>query len=78
MRGLSCDRGDLRLGAWSGIASVIDGMRDIQTHAGSAHGRRRRAYRVGAQDAMPAVNAAHTLATFTVETWDARRPRAAR
>lgn len=56
-----------------GLASVVDGLGAARTHASSAHGRGRKAYRVEVRHARLAVNAAHTLAVFLLETWDARR-----
>ncbi len=57
----------------SGMTSVVDGLGSLRTHAGSAHGRGRKAYRVQPRHARLAVNAAHTLASFVLETWDARK-----
>lgn len=56
-----------------GLASVVDGLGAFRTHAGSAHGRGRTPYRVAPRHARVAVNAAHALVLFAVETWDARR-----
>lgn len=59
-----------------GLGAVVDGIGALRTHAGSAHGRGRRAYRVEARHARLAVHAAHTLVVFGIETWAARRDRA--
>jgi hypothetical protein len=56
-----------------GLASVVAGLGAFRTHAGSAHGRGRKPYRVGARHARLAVNAAHTLVTFMLETWDSKQ-----
>lgn len=61
-----------------GLAAVVDGLGAIRTRASSAHGRGRKAYRVEARHARLAVNAAHTLVTFMLETWDARVSRVGR
>jgi len=57
----------------SGLISVVDGLGALRTHVGSAHGRGRQAYRTSPRHARLAVHAAHTLTTFVLETWDARR-----
>ena len=59
-----------------GLASVATGIAHFRTHTGSAHGRGLDKYRVQARHAHLAVGAAHTLAKFLTETWDARRARA--
>jgi hypothetical protein len=55
-----------------GLASVVDGLGAFRTHAGSAHGRGRGQYRVASRHARLAVNAAHSLVLFAMETWDVR------
>jgi hypothetical protein len=57
----------------SGMTSLVDGIGGLRTHAGSAHGRGRRAYAVHERHAMLVVNAASTLATFVLQTWLARK-----
>lgn len=57
----------------SGLNSVVDGIGSLRTHAGSAHGRGRRAYRLQARHARLAIHASHTLVSFFLETWDQRR-----
>lgn len=60
-----------------GLYSIGDGVAALRTHEGSAHGRSDgRAYRVAPRHARLAVHAAHTMAMFVLETWDARRGRA--
>jgi len=53
-----------------GLASVVDGIGALRTHAGSAHGRDgRRAYRVEPRHGRLAIHAAHTMTIFVIETW---------
>jgi hypothetical protein len=56
----------------SGLAAVVDGLGAYRTHAGSAHGRGRKRYRVTPRHARLAVHAAHTLVAFAIETWEER------
>lgn len=55
----------------SGLASVIDGLGAFRTHASSAHGRGRQAYRLEPRHARLALHSAHSLVAFVLETWDA-------
>ena len=57
----------------SGLSSIVDGIAALRTHAGSAHGRGTTRYRLKPRHARLAVHAAHTLATFVVESWEERR-----
>ena len=61
----------------SGLTSVVDGIASLRTHIGSAHGRGRKPYRVSPRHARLAINSAHTLALFVLETWKWRRDGAA-
>jgi hypothetical protein len=61
----------------SGLNSVVDGIGSPRTHAGSAHGRGRRVYRLQARHARLAIHASHTLVSFFIETRDERNQRAA-
>ena len=61
----------------SGLNSVVDGIGSLRTHAGSAHGRGRRPYRLPARYARLAIHSSHTLVSFFLETWDDRNRRAA-
>ncbi len=54
----------------SGLTSVVDGTGSLRTHAGSAHGRGKKLYKLKPRHARLAIHAAHTLATFILETWD--------
>jgi len=57
----------------SGITSIVDGLGALRTHTGSAHGRGRTLYELSPRHARLALNAAHTLAVFVLETWDAQK-----
>lgn len=54
------------LGSLSGIVDAVGAFR---THAGSAHGRGRSMTALKPAHARLAIHAAHTLATFVLETW---------
>ncbi|MEM7759900.1 MAG: abortive infection family protein [Cyanobacteria bacterium P01_A01_bin.40] len=54
----------------SGIISIVKGIGALRTHASSAHGQGRKSYKLKPRHARLAVNAAHTLAVFVLETWD--------
>lgn len=53
-----------------GLSSIVDGVGALRTHAGSAHGRGKKGYRIQPRHARLAVHAAHTLVLFALETWD--------
>jgi hypothetical protein len=57
----------------SGLTSVVDGLGSLRTHAGSAHGRGHKSYRVKPRHARLALNSAHALVAFLLETWDERK-----
>ena len=57
----------------SGILSVVDGIGAFRTHASSAHGQGRKLYNLKPRHARLAINSAHTLAVFVLESWDERR-----
>lgn len=57
----------------SGLASVVDGVGALRTHASTAHGQGRTGYELKPRHARLAVHAAHTLAVFVLEMWDARK-----
>jgi hypothetical protein len=57
----------------SGFTSVVDGIGALRTHTSSVHGRGRKAYRLEPRHARLTINAAHTLVSFVLETWDARK-----
>ena len=52
-----------------GLATVLNGVGDLRTHAGNAHGRGPQAFIVEPRHARLAVHAAHTLVNFVLETW---------
>lgn len=54
----------------TGLNSIVDGLGALRTHAGSAHGRGKKIYKVQPRHARLAVHTAHTLATFVIETWE--------
>jgi len=56
----------------SGLFSVVDGIGALRTHASSAHSEGRKGYNLEPRHARLAVNAAHTVVTFVLETWDKR------
>lgn len=54
----------------SGLYSITDGIGALRTHASSAHGAGRKIYRLQPRHARLAINAAHTLTMFILESWD--------
>lgn len=52
-----------------GLATVVDGVAALRTHAGSAHGRGPQARVIEERYARLAVHAAHTLVFFLLESW---------
>jgi hypothetical protein len=56
-----------------GLASIVDGVGSLRTHAGSAHGHGRDHFPLESRHARLAINAAHTLVVFVIETWEIRR-----
>ena len=59
------------------LKSILVGLGAFRTHTGSAHGQGRNPYRLEPRHARLAVHAAHSLVVFLLETWDARRMKAA-
>jgi hypothetical protein len=57
----------------SGIYSIVDGVGALRTHASSAHGQGRKAYKIEPRHARLAINSAHTVAAFILETWDKKK-----
>ncbi|MGH9548086.1 MAG: abortive infection family protein [Terriglobales bacterium] len=53
----------------SGLAGVLNGVGDLRTHVGSAHGQGHEAFQVESRHARLAVHAAHTIVNFVLETW---------
>jgi hypothetical protein len=57
-----------------GLYSIGDGIAALRTHKGSAHGHANgKNYQLAPRHARLAVHAAHTMAMFVLETWEARR-----
>jgi Abortive infection C-terminus len=56
-----------------GLASIVDGVGAFRTHAGDAHGRGPEAPAIEPRHARLVVSAAHTIVTFILETWEAKR-----
>lgn len=57
----------------SGLYSLTDGIGALRTHASSAHGQGRNAYKLQPRHARLAINAAHTLTMFILESWDNKK-----
>lgn len=57
----------------SGILSIVDGIGSFRTHASSAHGQGRELYNIESRHARLAINSAHTIALFVLETWDEKK-----
>lgn len=57
----------------TGMLSIVDGIGAFRTHASSAHGQGRKAYKIKPRHARLAIHSAHTLALFILETWDERK-----
>lgn len=79
--GLSPDRTDLDVTiaedvrtTLGGLATTIQGLGSLRTHAGDAHGRERGYARVDARIGRLAIHAASTLALFLIETWQKKFP----
>jgi hypothetical protein len=64
--------GDLRQ-ILSGMFSTAHGIAALRTHVGSAHRHDEQTYPVYARHARLAVNSAHTLTLFILETWEAAK-----
>jgi abortive infection Abi-like protein len=57
-----------------GLYSIADGVAALRTHVGSAHGHSpAKSYKLAPRHARLAVHAAHTMAMFVLETWEARK-----
>lgn len=57
----------------SGMLSVVDGISAFRTHGSSAHGQGKIMYKPKPRHARFAVNSAHSLALFILETWNERK-----
>jgi len=58
---------------FGGLASIVDGVGSLRTHAGSAHGKGRNSYKLTGRHARLAIHSAHTITIFILETWDENR-----
>ena len=57
----------------SGLVTTVDGIGSLRTHAGRAHGRGRVWYRIDPRHGLLAVNAASTVASFVLESWNLKK-----
>lgn len=57
----------------TGIFSIVDGIGAFRTHASTAHGAGRKSYKVLPRHARLAINSAHSLVLYILETWDDRK-----
>ena len=55
-----------------GMASTVDGIASLRTHASSAHGQGRTQYNLEPRHARLAVSAAHSVTMFILESWGKR------
>ena len=53
----------------SGIASVVDGLGSLRTHASSAHGRGRTEPHIGYAEALLAINGSQALVLYMMQKW---------
>lgn len=58
----------------SGLATMIEGIGALRTHAGDAHGRERGFAHIDARIARLAIHSASTVALFIIETWQKKFP----
>ncbi len=56
-----------------GCSSIVEGLGSLRNKVGDAHGQGKRPVRVAPRHAHLAVNLAGTMASFLIETWNARR-----
>lgn len=57
----------------TGLFGIVEGIGALRTHASSAHGASRNAYRLEPRHARLAIHSAHTVALFILETWKKHR-----
>ncbi len=62
-------------GVLQGLWSVVHGIADLRTHAGSTHGHGKHPYQLQARHARLAIHASQTFIEFFVETWNYREGR---
>jgi hypothetical protein len=58
----------------NGLATTVEGIGALRTHAGDAHGRERGFRRVDARIARLAIHSASTVTLFLLETWQQKFP----
>ncbi len=56
----------------SGLIAVVKGIGALRTHASSAHGAGKPAYKLEPRHAHLAIHSAHTLCLFVLESWNKR------
>ncbi len=59
----------------TGLFATVEGIGALRTHASSAHGAGKSGYKIEPRHARLAINAAHTVVLFSLETWDKHRSR---
>lgn len=59
----------------TGLFATVEGIGALRTHASSAHGAGKSGYRIEPRHARLAINAAHTVVLFALETWSKHRSR---
>ena len=57
----------------SGLFATVNGIGALRTHGSSAHGSGRVRYHLQPRHARLAVHAAHTIASFIIESWDNKK-----
>jgi hypothetical protein len=59
----------------SGLASIIDGVSALRTHASTAHAPdpKLKGYNLEPRHARLAINAAHSVVAFIIESWDKQK-----
>ena len=58
----------------SGLATTVEGIAALRTHAGDAHGKDKGTKRIDERIATLAINASSTAAIFLIETWQRKFP----
>ncbi len=62
----------------SGLISIVEGIGALRTHASSAHGAGKKAYKLEPRHARLAIHSAHTVALFVLESWKNKKNTTAR
>lgn len=58
----------------SGLATTVEGIAALRTHAGDAHGKSKGAKRIDERIAALAINSSSTASIFLIETWQRKYP----